>query len=221
MMKTFDQQRDIMIREHLQGRGISDQSVLKAMREVPREEFVSALYVESSYGDHPLPIAEGQTISQPYIVAYMTEALELSPTARVLEIGTGSGYATAVLSRIVKTVYSVERLSGLAQSARQRLDTFGYANIVIHEGDGTLGWPEHAPYDAIVVTAGAPDVPHPLLEQLAIGGRLIVPVGKSCEVQELVRVRRVSEHDYRTEYLCGVRFVPLIGAAGWSGKGPH
>ena len=216
-MNTFDRQRDIMIREHLQGRGISDQSVLKAMREVPREEFVTERFLERAYGDYPLPLAEGQTISQPYIVAYMTAALELSPTDRVLEIGTGSGYAAAVLSRIVTTVYSVERLSGLAQSARQRLERLGYTNIIIHEGDGTLGWPEHAPYDAIIVTAGAPDVPPPLLEQLANGGRLVVPIGRSCEVQELVRVRRISRHDYRTEDLCGVRFVPLIGAAGWSG----
>lgn len=216
-MKTFDRQCDIMIREHLQGRGIRSQPVLNAMREVPREEFVHERFLDRAYGDHPLPITEGQTISQPYIVAYMTEALELNSTDRVLEIGTGSGYAAAVLSRIVTTVYSVERLSGLAQSTRLRLEMLGYTNIVIHEGDGTLGWPEHAPYDAIVVTAGAPRVPAPLLDQLAIGGRLVVPVGRSCEAQELVRVRRISEHDYRSEYLCGVRFVPLIGAAGWSG----
>jgi protein-L-isoaspartate(D-aspartate) O-methyltransferase len=187
------------------------------MGEVPREYFVDERFLERAYGDYPLPIAEGQTISQPYIVAYMTAALELSPTDRVLEIGTGSGYAAAVLSRIVKSVHSVERLGGLAQSARQRLERLGYTNIVIHEGDGTLGWPEYAPYTAIVVTAGAPQVPHPLLDQLAIGGRLVVPVGKTCEVQELVRVRRISGEDYRTEELCGVRFVPLIGAAGWTG----
>jgi len=217
MMKILDRQRDIMIKEHLQGRGISNQSVLKAMREVPREEFVNELFLERAYGDHPLPIAEGQTISQPYIVAYMTEALELRFTDRVLEIGTGSGYSTAVLSRIVKAVYSVERLSGLAQSARQRLERLGYTNIVIHEGDGTLGWSEHAPYDAIVVTAGAPKVPSCLLDQLAVGGRLVVPVGRSSEAQELVRVQRISENDYRTEFLCGVRFVPLIGVSGWPG----
>jgi protein-L-isoaspartate(D-aspartate) O-methyltransferase len=214
-MKSLDRQRNIMIREHLQDRGISDPSVLKAMREVPREEFVGEQFYERSYGDYPLPINEGQTISQPYIVAYMAEALELNAADRVLEIGTGSGYAAAVLSRIVKNVYSVERLSILAESARQRLELLGYTNIIVHEGDGTLGWPEHAPYDAIVVTAGAPDVPQPLLEQLATGGRLVIPVGKSCEAQELVRVRRLSEHDFRSEYLCGVRFVPLIGTEGW------
>ena len=204
-----------MIRDHLRGRGIWNQAVLKAMIEVPREAFIDEGVLEMAYGDHPLPIAEGQTISQPYIVAYMTEALELTVADRVLEIGTGSGYAAAVLSRIVTTVYSVERLGGLARSARQRLELLGYTNIVVHEGDGTLGWPEHAPYDAIVVTAGAPKVPQPLLEQLAIGGRLVIPVGRSYDLQVLVRVRRVAEHDYRNEELCGVRFVPLIGAAGW------
>lgn len=214
-MKTSHYQRDVMIRQHLMGRGIRDQAVINAMREVPREEFVDERMQEHAYGDHPLPIAEGQTISQPFIVAYMTEALQLNAADRVLEIGTGSGYAAAVLSRIVTTVYSVERLSGLAQSARRRLARLGYTNIVIHEGDGTLGWPEHAPYDAIVVTAGAPEVPRPLQEQLAIGGRLVIPVGSSCAVQDLVRVRRVSDHDYRREELCGVRFVPLIGAEGW------
>lgn len=214
-LKALDYQRNIMIREHLMDRGIRDEAVLNAMREVPREAFVDEHLLEKSYGDHPLPIAEGQTISQPYIVAYMTEALELNSADRVLEIGTGSGYAAAVLSKIVTTVHSVERLGGLAQSARQRLERLSYTNVIIHEGDGTLGWPEHAPYDAIVVTAGAPKVPPHLLEQLAIGGRLVIPVGRSYDVQELVRVRRLSEHDYRTEELCGVRFVPLIGAAGW------
>ena len=204
-----------MIREHLLGRGIRDKAVINAMREVPREEFVDERMTEQAYGDHPLSIAEGQTISQPYIVAYMIEALELSAADRVLEIGTGSGYAAAVLSRVVTSVHSVERLGGLAQSARLRLQRLGYSNIIVHEGDGTLGWPEHAPYDAIVVTAGAPEVPQPLLEQLATGGRLVIPVGKSCDVQMLLRVRRVSEQDYRSEQLCGVRFVPLIGAAGW------
>jgi len=204
-----------MIREDLIGRGVHDPAVLAAMREVPREAFVDEGMQELAYEDHPLPIAEGQTISQPYIVAYMTEALELSGTDRVLEIGTGSGYAAAVLSRIVTTVHTVERLGGLANSARRRLGMLGYTNIVVHEGDGTLGWQEHAPYDAIVVTAAAPQLPQPLLDQLAIGGRLVIPVGTSSDFQILARVLRVTEHDYRTEELCGVRFVPLIGAAGW------
>jgi protein-L-isoaspartate(D-aspartate) O-methyltransferase len=213
--KNISDQREIMIKEHLIGRGIRDPTVLAAMREVPREAFVVEGMEGLAYEDNPLPIDEGQTISQPYIVAYMIEALELSAADRVLEIGTGSGYAAAVLSRIVTTVHTVERLAGLARSAAQRLEMLGYSNIQVHIGDGTLGWPEHAPYDAIVVTAGAPDVPKPLLEQLAIGGRLIIPVGLTSYLQMLVRVRRVAEQDYRSEDLCSVRFVPLIGTAGW------
>lgn len=212
---TIDYKRNLMIREHLLGRGIRDQAVIRAMREVPREAFIAADLAGVAYEDHPLPIAGGQTISQPYIVAYMTQALELSGTDRVLEIGTGSGYAAAVLGRIVTTVYSVERLGGLAQSAGKRLERLGYTNIIVHEGDGTLGWPEHAPYDAIVVTAGAPQVPRPLLEQLALGGRLVIPVGSYSDTQMLVRVRRAGDRDYRTEELCAVRFVPLLGASGW------
>jgi len=213
--QLLDNRRELMIREHLLGRGIRDPAVIRAMREVPREEFVAEELMEFAYEDHPLDIAEGQTISQPYIVAYMTEALELSATDRVLEIGTGCGYAAAVLSRIVARVYTVERLAGLARSARQRLEALGYTNIVVHEGDGTLGWAEHAPYDAIVVTAGAPAVPKSLREQLVTGGRLVIPVGASSYFQVLIRVRRLSEHEYRSEDLCGVRFVPLVGADGW------
>jgi protein-L-isoaspartate(D-aspartate) O-methyltransferase len=212
---TSSSPRERMLRDHLAGRGIHDPAVLAAMAEVPREEFIDAGMLSLAYEDGPLPIEEGQTISQPYIVAYMTEALELTGNERVLEIGTGSGYAAAVLSRIVETVYSVERLEGLADSARQRLERLGYDKIRVHVGDGTLGWPEHAPYDAIVVTAGAPKVPKPLLQQLAIGGRLVIPVGSSSHLQNLIRVRRTGEHDYHSEDLCGVRFVPLIGAEGW------
>jgi protein-L-isoaspartate(D-aspartate) O-methyltransferase len=210
-----EEARDIMFREDLVGRGIKDAEVLRAMREVPREAFIAPELAAHAYADHPLPIEEEQTISQPYIVAYMTEALELTPGDRVLEIGTGSGYAAAVLSRIVKTVYTVERLGRLADKARERLTTLGYSNIVVHEGDGTLGWPEHAPYDAIVVTAGAPNLPEPLLEQLAPGGRLVIPIGPTSYLQMLIRVRRRGENDYHSEELCSVRFVPLIGAAGW------
>lgn len=210
-----EEAREIMFREDLIGRGIKDAAVLRAIREVPREEFVPPELAAHAYADHPLPIEEEQTISQPYIVAYMTEALELSPTDRVLEIGTGSGYAAAVLSRIVKTVYSVERLVRLADKARARLTALGYSNIVVHAGDGTLGWPEHAPYDAIVVTAGAPKLPEALLQQLALGGRLVIPIGPTSYLQMLIRVRRDGENDYHSEELCPVRFVPLIGAAGW------
>jgi len=210
-----EEARDIMFREDLIGRGIKDAAVLRAMREVPREAFIAPELAAHAYADHPLPIEEEQTISQPYIVAYMTEALALTPGDRVLEIGTGSGYAAAVLSRIAAMVYTVERLGRLADKARERLTSLGYSNIVVHEGDGTLGWPEHAPYDAIVVTAGAPKLPEPLLAQLAPGGRLVIPIGPTSYLQMLIRVRRRSENDYHSEELCPVRFVPLIGAAGW------
>ena len=214
-VKNLADRREIMMNDHLLARGIRDPAVLRAMLEVPREVFVAEGMEEFAYDDYALPIDEGQTISQPYIVAYMTESLELSAADRVLEIGTGSGYAAAVLSRIVNTVYTVERLAGLARSARQRLEMLSYSNIHVVEGDGTLGWPEHAPYDAIVVTAGAPDLPKPLLSQLSVGGRLVIPVGATPYLQMLVRVRRISEEEYRSEELCPVRFVPLIGAAGW------
>lgn len=215
MTDILDHQREVMIRDHLIGRGIHDPAVLAAMREVRREEFIAGRMRGMAYEDHPLPIEEGQTISQPYIVAYMAEAMELSKTDRVLEIGAGSGYSAAIISRIVNKVYSVERLEGLALSARRRLETLGYTNVVIHQGDGTLGWPEHAPYDAIVVTAAAPKTPKPLLDQLAEGGRLVIPVGSTSYFQDLVRIRRVGEHEYCSEELCGVRFVPLIGVEGW------
>lgn len=214
-MSLFSAQRHRMLNEHLIDRGIVDKDVLAAMMLVPREEFVSGHLRDFAYDDYPLPIEEGQTISQPYIVAYMTEALELSAADRVLEIGTGSGYAAAVLSRIAKTVYSVERFGSLARSAMERFQILGYTNIHVLEGDGTLGWPEHAPYNAIVVTAGAPEVPKPLLEQLATGGRLVIPVGPDPYLQTLVRVRRVGENDYAHEDLCAVRFVPLVGVKGW------
>lgn len=214
-MGDFSVQRGSMVREQLVARGIRSPEVLAAMGAVPREEFVPAGVRQFAYQDGPLPIAEGQTISQPYMVAYMTEALELSAADRVLEIGTGSGYAAAVLSRIVDKVHSIERLPGLAATARERLNRLGYTNIVIHVGDGSLGLPEEAPFDAIVVTAGAPAIPRPLLDQLRLGGRLVVPVGAHPTMQTLVRVRRIGESDYRHENLMGVLFVPLIGAAGW------
>jgi len=214
-MRDFAFLRELMIKEQLEGRGLRDKSVLAAMRSVPREEFVPQHLLDFAYNDGPLPIGEGQTISQPYMVAYMTEALELTDSDRVLEIGTGSGYAAAVLSRIVPRVQSVERLEGLAVAARQRLQRLGFTNIDVHVGDGSLGWPTSAPYDAIVVTAGAPEVPAPLLHQLAIGGRLVIPVGQNPTFQSLIRVRRYGENEYRQENLMGVMFVPLIGAAGW------
>ncbi len=214
-MRDLDLRREIMIERDLKGRGIIDPNVLRAMRMVPREEFVPPELMEQAYEDHPLPIGESQTISQPYMVAYMTEVLELTPTSRVLEIGTGSGYAAAVLGSIAAEVYTVERVASLAATARDRLMRLGFGNVRVFVGDGTLGWPEHAPYDAIVVTAGAPQVPTSLLKQLVIGGRLVAPVGPNYYVQTLVRVRRVKEEEYREEHLMAVQFVPLIGAAGW------
>jgi protein-L-isoaspartate(D-aspartate) O-methyltransferase len=204
-----------MIDYQLAARGLHDQSVLDAVNAVPREEFVPTDLVEFAYSDAPLPIAASQTISQPYIVALMTAALELKPGERALEVGTGSGYAAAVLAEIATDVYTIERHKILADTARSRLEELGYRNVQVLFGDGTLGWPEHAPFDAIVVAAGGPDVPESLKKQLAIGGRLVIPVGSSIHTQTLLRVRRISENEYQEEDLGGVRFVPLIGAAGW------
>jgi len=214
-MSTFDDLRQQMIDHQLAARGLHDSVVLKAVKAVLREKFVPTELVEFAYSDSPLPIAASQTISQPYIVALMTAALELKPEDRVLEVGTGSGYAAAVLAEIAKEVYTVERHKILADTARHRLEELGYENIQVLQGDGTLGWPEHAPFDAIVVAAGGPKVPETLKEQLSIGGRLVIPVGSSLRTQKLLRIRRVSELEYQEEDLGSVRFVPLIGAAGW------
>lgn len=208
------QQRQSMVESQLAGRGITSQRVLQAFREVPREAFLPPNLREFAYDDSPLPIEGGQTISQPYIVAFSLEALGLDGSESVLEVGTGSGYAAAVLSRVAKRVFTVERLPALLERARQALEQLDYRNIELKEGDGTLGWAEHAPYDAIVVAAGGPDVPRALLSQLKVGGRLVMPVGPEDE-QTLVRVTRQGEHDFRREELTEVRFVPLIGAQGW------
>ena len=214
-MSRFEDLRKQMIDYQLAARGLHDQSVLDAVNAVPREEFVPTDLVEFAYSDAPLPIAASQTISQPYIVALMTAALELKPDDRVLEVGAGSGYAAAILAEIAKEVYTIERHKILADTARSRLEQLGYGNIQVLFGDGTLGWPEHAPFDAIVVAAAGPDVPENLKKQLAIGGRLVIPAGSSLHTQKLLRVRRISENEYQEEDLGGVRFVPLIGAAGW------
>ena len=214
-MNKFEYLRKQMIDYQLVARGLRDQAVINAVDAVQREKFIPSDLVEFAYSDSPLPIAASQTISQPYIVALMTAALELKPDERVLEVGTGSGYAAAVLSEIAKEVYTIERHKILANTARKRLEELGYENIQVLYGDGTLGWPEHAPFDAIVVTAGGPDVPETLKRQMAIGGRLVIPVGAFLHVQQLLRIRRISEDEYKEEDLGGVRFVPLIGAAGW------
>jgi len=215
----FQKRRIDMVDRYIAHRGVRSALVLSAMREVPREAFLPEDMGEFAYDDAPLPIAEGQTISQPYIVAMMTEALDLLGGERVLEIGTGSGYAAAVLSRIARDVYTVERIGQLAEKSAATLARLGYGNVHVLHADGTRGWPDHAPYDAIIVAAGGPEVPESLKAQLKIGGRLVIPVGADRRLQELVRVVRVSEHEYTTEELADVRFVPLVGAEGWSPQG--
>jgi protein-L-isoaspartate(D-aspartate) O-methyltransferase len=215
----FEAARENMVKRQLIPRGIQDPGVLKGMREVPREQFVPDELKPNAYDDGPLPIGGGQTISQPYIVALMIQAMRLEPSDKVLEIGTGSGYAAAVTSYAAAEVYTVERYEDLAETAREKLKRLGYRNVHVLVGDGTLGWREHAPYNGIVVTAGAPDVPGPLKEQLAVGGRLVIPVGDSGLMgQELLRVRKESEDEFKQEHLGAVRFVPLVGEAGWDGR---
>jgi protein-L-isoaspartate(D-aspartate) O-methyltransferase len=218
-MIDFEARRQAMVRRQIAERGVRDRRVLDAMNTVPRETFVPERLAEFAYDDTPLPIEEEQTISQPYIVALMAEALELQPGQRVLEVGAGSGYAAAVLSRIADEVYAIERHAILAELAQERMRRLGYGNVHVRHGDGTLGWPEHAPYDAIAVAAGGPEVPPALKQQLAIGGRLVIPVGTDPRLQELVRIRRVGPDRFETENLGGVRFVPLVGAQGWKGDG--
>jgi len=215
-MTDYAAQRRRMVERQLAGRGVTDPLVLDAMATVPREIFVSADLRDQAYADGPLPIDAGQTISQPYIVAVMVEALELTGDGRVLEVGAGSGYAAAVLGQIAAEVYTIERHRELAETARRQLDAVGADNVEVICADGTRGWPERAPYDAIVVAAGAPVVPEALEQQLAIGGRLVIPVGEAKTIQELVRLTRVSETEYRREKLTDVRFVPLIGEDGWT-----
>lgn len=202
-----------MVKEQVERRGISDVRVLEAMRKVPRHLFVDPVLARRAYEDCPLPIAEGQTISQPYMVAVMTAALCLQGGERVLEIGTGSGYQAAVLAELAGQVYSIERIPALADRAQRTLGRLGYDNVTIRVGDGSAGWPEAAPFDAIVVTAGAPSVPTPLVEQLQIGGRLVIPVG-SPHAQTLRRVVR-KEQGVDQEELVGCIFVRLVGEHGW------
>jgi protein-L-isoaspartate(D-aspartate) O-methyltransferase len=212
-MIDFQKARSKMVEEQIISRGIRDPRVIAAMEKVPRHLFVEEALQGQAYSDHPLPIGEKQTISQPYMVALMTEALQLKEKERVLEIGAGSGYQTAILAELAERVYSIERIRSLAIKARQLLYELGYYNVEIKIFDGTYGWVEEAPFDAIMVTAGAPDIPEPLLNQLAIGGRLVIPVGDAY-VQDLIRLTKMKEGT-KKEDLGGCRFVKLIGKYGW------
>jgi protein-L-isoaspartate(D-aspartate) O-methyltransferase len=194
----------------LRRRGISDQAVLRAMDEVPREYFVAAGFTETAYADQALPIACGQTISQPFVVAYMTEKLEVEPQHRVLEIGTGSGYQAAILARLAREVVSIERYRTLADAARERLKTLGYTNVTIRSGDGMAGAPDLAPFDRIMVTAAAEDVPEALVAQLAEGGKMVLPVGPRHDAQYIVRLTKQPDGALSREELIAVRFVPLL-----------
>ena len=203
-----------MVADHLRRRDIHDPRVLAAFAAVPRERFVPDALADRAYDDAPLPIGEGQTISQPYVVAITAQALDLTGTERVLEIGAGSGYAAAILGMLANDVVTIERIESLAQRAAETLAALGISNVHVHHADGTLGWPAEAPYDAIAVAAGAPAPPPALLQQLAIGGRLVIPTGPP-DAQRLVRITRKTDIDYGEEDLGDVRFVPLLGEQGW------
>lgn len=214
MAMDFAKMRKEMVERQIAWRGVKDPATLKAFLNVPREVFVSDQLKPYAYDDNPLPIGEGQTISQPYIVALMAQAAELNSQASVLEIGTGSGYSAAILAQMAKEVYTIERIANLGEEAKQKFNALGYKNIHVKIANGTLGWADAAPFDAIVVTAGAPVVPESLIRQLKPAGRMIIPVGDSLS-QQLLRLRKVSEDDYTQEILEFVRFVPLIGQEGW------
>ena len=202
-----------MVEEQIVARGIRDPGVIAALKKIPRHLFVEEALQGQAYTDHPLPIGEKQTISQPYMVALMTEALQLTGKEKVLEIGAGSGYQTAVLAEVAQAVFSIERILALTLRARKLLEDLGYGNAEIKFSDGTQGWVEESPFDGIIVTAGAPDVPQPLVDQLAMGGRLVIPVGDAY-VQDLLRITK-TEEGTRREDLGGCRFVKLIGRYGW------
>ena len=205
----FDTDRARMVDEQISARGVRNRGVLDAMKTVPRHEFVPEVYRRSAYLDSPLPIGLDQTISQPYIVALMTELVDPKPEHRVLEIGTGSGYQAAVISRLVKEVYTIEIVPQLAQSARQRLERLGFNNVTVRQGDGYQGWPEKAPFDGILVTAGATEIPRPLVDQLKPGGRMVIPVGSTSDSQVLRIVAKQPDGSTRTQEVIPVRFVPL------------
>ena len=215
-MTNIEQLRARIVTDHIRARGVSNPHVLQAIGSVPREAFIDSALAEFAYADKPLPIAAEQTISQPYIVAHMLESAGIEPGDRILEVGAGSGYAAAVISRIASEVFAIERHALLARSAHEKLAALGYDNVSVLEGDGTLGWAEHAPYDAIIVSAGGPAAPPALLDQLAIGGRLVMPIGSTPRAQRLLRITRRAEDRYDEDDLGPVLFVPLIGASGWS-----
>lgn len=210
----MEAKRQRMVSEQLRRRDIIDPAVLAAFSTVPREAFVAPESERWAYDDAPLSIGHGQTISQPYVVAMTVQALRLTGREKVLEIGTGSGYAAAILGLLAREVHTVERIPELARTAAERLARLGFSNVHVHQGDGTLGWPEAAPYDAIAVAAGAPRPPPSLLQQLAIGGRMVLPHGDALN-QRLVRITRKGPEEYVEENLGEVRFVPLLGAEGW------
>ena len=213
-MMDFSIARRRMVEGQVIARGITDQRVIEAMLKVPRHLFVEEAFQSQAYMDAPLPIGERQTISQPYMVAVMSEALTLTGSETVLEIGTGSGYQAAILALLADRVFSLERIPALARRARRVLDECGYSRVNIRVADGTRGWQEMAPFDGIIVTAGAPEVPKDYLDQLAIGGRLVIPVGDRSS-QVLMRITRLGEQDYQDELILGCRFVPLVGSYGW------
>ena len=214
-MTDYAAEREAMVERHLKRRGIDEAPIIEAFLAVPREEFVSPEYAHLAYGDHPLPIEAGQTISQPYIVALMIQSADIRSGDTVLEVGAGSGYAAAVISRIAGRVIAIERQHDLVEVAAERLRRLAYDNVRIVEGDGTRGCPEEAPFDAILAAASGSHVPRPLVEQLAPGGRIVMPIGDPGGVQELVKVTKQEDGILREENLGGVRFVPLIGEEGW------
>jgi protein-L-isoaspartate(D-aspartate) O-methyltransferase len=211
----YERQREEMVRRQIQARGVTDPKVLEAMSNVPRHLFVSEALRDQAYGDFPLPIGEQQTISQPYIVAEMTQALQPGEEDRILEIGTGSGYQAAVLAEIVFRVYTIEKIHSLYLSTRKLFDKLRYYNIVTKYSDGTSGWLDESPFDGIIVTAGAPGIPKPLVSQLAVGGRMVIPVGDRYS-QELIKLYK-DEHGIHKTSLGGCRFVKLVGEYGWKG----
>ncbi len=213
-MNSQDSKRQHMVDTQIIGRGIKDKRVIAAMQKVPRHLFLDEALWPQAYEDHPLPIGERQTISQPYIVAIMTEALKLTGKEKVLEIGTGCGYQTAILAELAEQVYTIERIPSLAKRARKTFDTLQYRNIVVTIRDGTTGWKEHSPYEGIIVTAASPNAPEPLLDQLLTGGRLVIPIGDEFS-QELIAYEKEDGNDFKKENYGGCRFVKLIGVYGW------